>query len=131
TRHGFLPEFERDTISSMTDMETGIKIDIYYSRDVSGIPIDIIAKTAEVKEIARESKVKVVNPAVLIAMKINSGRPKDIEDIKNIISSLYKNPRDIVTKESQVFEYLDERMFLNALSMLGIETKEEAYRARR
>jgi hypothetical protein len=76
---------------------TGIKVDIYILYEgekreewpISGIPKSDIIKNALDIELSNKEKVKVVDPVRLVLMKLNAGRPKDYQDIANIISHVY------------------------------------------
>ncbi len=76
---------------------TGIKVDIYVlykgeergERPISGMPKSDIIKNALDMELSNKEKLKVVDPVRLVLMKLNAGRPKDYQDIANIISHVY------------------------------------------
>lgn len=61
----------------------GIQAD-FYTRDVGGIPVDWILKTAVPVQVGRE-KIRVICLEGLILAKHRAGRPQDIADLRKLI----------------------------------------------
>jgi hypothetical protein len=123
---------------------SGVKIDIYLLREgeqreswpISGIPkIDIIDNAVE-RQLPTGDRVYIVDPVRLVLMKFNSHRPQDIEDIGNIISSLYSSFDDFLEEGGGIIysyvkmgfgefgkEYVDKK-YSDVISLLeGIYNK--------
>ncbi|MGP8057930.1 MAG: nucleotidyltransferase [Nitrososphaerales archaeon] len=61
----------------------GVKIDIY-TRDVGGIPIEDIFRTAADVPL-RKGRIRVMGLEALLLAKLQASRPQDIEDIRQIV----------------------------------------------
>ena len=113
--NGFIYENDADGgIKKLIDESTGISIDLYYTKRVSGIEIsDIISYSKKVSIGAHDTKVDVVNPALLVLMKIKSNREKDWGDIYNLMYNLYGTPENFVNKENKILS-----LYLNSTDKL-------------
>jgi hypothetical protein len=120
---GFIVDSSKGPLSNVVDKESGICVDVYFSRDVSGIPInDIIKGSLEMNLHAgsKAAKVRVASPFHMIMMKYNvflsdgngrgSREGKDGDDIKNIIQNHYGSIKDFLDKERvRLYEMLPEK----------------------
>ena len=108
--NGFIYEtYDDGKLKKLINRETNTSIDLYYSADLGGIHIEDLLSLAKTRTLGHDSEtVKVVNPALLILMKLKSNRPKDIEDVGKLIQNLYGTPEKFIEKENAVLSrYLD------------------------
>ena len=102
--NGFIYEtYEDGKLKKLINRETNTSIDLYYSADLGGIHVEDLLRLAKTRTLGHDSEtVKVVNPALLILMKLKSNRPKDIEDVGKLIQNLYGTPEKFIEKENAV-----------------------------
>ncbi len=118
---GFLIDSSKGPLSSIVDRESGICVDVYFSRDVSGIPISNIIKDSVEMTMqvgGTSAKIRVASPFHMIMMKYNTflsnenGRGsrgnKDGNDIKNLIQNHYGDVKGFLDKErTKICEMFD------------------------
>lgn len=93
--------------------EEGIKLDIY-TKDVSGISIPFIFRTAVTKRI-RSKEIKVICLEALLIAKMRAARPQDIEDVQMLCGRLGKTIRwDIVDLLATPIESAELRNVVSA-----------------
>ena len=71
--------------------QEGVKLDIY-TRDVSGIPVSEVFRTAVVKQVGSD-EIKVMCLEALLIAKMRASRPQDIEDVQELCRRLGKSIR--------------------------------------
>jgi predicted nucleotidyltransferase len=69
----------------------GVKLDVY-TRDVSGIPVSDVFKTAVVKRVG-SGEIRVICLEALLIAKMRASRPQDIEDVQILCRRLGKTMR--------------------------------------
>ena len=106
---GFMYEESKDLVKKIIDKETGISIDLYYTKPISNIELSDIIKYSQKRTMGhRGAIVNVVHPALLILMKMQSNRQKDRNDVYNLIDNLYGQPELFMQKENQILSmYLE------------------------
>lgn len=93
----------------------GMKIDIY-TKDVSGISIDEIFKTAIAIQKAGAT-IKIICLEALLLAKMRAGRPQDNEDLRRLCKLHGKNIRwDLVESMARSLETVRLRQYVTALS---------------
>ena len=104
---GFLIERNKHgKITALEDRVNGVKIDLYYSRPINNIDIDDILKNSVLVNLKGET-FRVVSPAILIIMKIDSGREQDIRDVDVLLEKFYKSDIEhFVNSEKQTLDNL-------------------------
>ncbi len=104
---GFLIERNKHgKITALEDRVNGVKIDLYYSRPINNIEIDDILKNSVLVNLKGET-FRVVSPAILIIMKIDSGREQDIRDVDVLLEKFYKSDIEhFVNSEKQTLDNL-------------------------
>ena len=66
----------------------GVRVDIY-TKDVSGIEVSVISRTAETKPLGKGSTIRVMCPEALLLAKLRASRPsrpQDAQDIHELFS---------------------------------------------
>ncbi|MCL4389678.1 MAG: hypothetical protein M1528_02445 [Candidatus Marsarchaeota archaeon] len=143
--NGFVVDSSSAPLGKIVDMESGIRIDLYFSRDISGVPIsDIIEGSTEISLPVgkKTANIRVASPVHLIIMKYNTfisdgkgsgGRQgKDGADMRNIISNHYRTPENFLNVEgaklAEYFMHNPEAMkaFANILLLVsyGIHSRQ-------
>ena len=64
----------------------GVKLDVY-TKDVSGIPVPTVFKTAVTKKIG-SAEVKIMCLEALLVAKMRASRPQDVEDVQTLCQRL-------------------------------------------
>ncbi len=94
--------------------QEGVKLDVY-TRDVSGIPISDVFKTAIVIRIGPD-EIKVMCLEALLIAKMRASRPQDVEDVQTLCRRLGKAVRwDVVDKLATSTEAAELRNVVSAL----------------
>lgn len=109
--NGFLPKTEKGG-KRYYSVDDGSRIDLYYNnREINGISIDLIVGSAQRITPLRDKtrSIKVATPAVLILMKYDTGREKDIVDIANLLLQQYSgNVKEFMEKEKATLDIFIE-----------------------
>ncbi len=105
----FMYEESKGLVKKLIDRETNISIDLYYSKSISNIELSDIIKYSQKRTMGSQGTiVNVVQPALLILMKMQSNRQKDKNDIYNLIDNLYGQPERFMQKENKMLSmYLE------------------------
>ncbi len=104
----FIEPSKSGKITQLYDTENDVKIDLYYNKPVNGIPIEFIEKhSLSVK--LKNDVVRVVEPSLLLLMKLDAGREQDMRDVQVILETFYN---------SKIENYLEkEKSTLNDLEI--------------
>jgi hypothetical protein len=104
--NGFLIDSSKGKITQLYDRESGVRIDLYYNKPINGIPIDFIEDhSLEMK--LKNSVVRVVEPSLLMIMKLETGREQDIRDVEAILDKFYNSKINVyLEKEADVLNEL-------------------------
>lgn len=100
-------------IVGATDMEdTSIEpltLDFYYARPINGIEISEILKNVKEIDVA-DTKVLVPKPAIMLMLKYDAGRPKDVRDFDLLLGNFYGGKiESLFEKEKTLFDELLEK----------------------
>jgi SepF-like predicted cell division protein (DUF552 family) len=93
----------------------GVKLDVY-TRDVSGIPVFEVFKTAVVKRVG-SGEIRAMCLEALLIAKMRASRPQDIEDVQTLCRRLGKTIRwDVVDALATPMESAELKNVVSAFS---------------
>jgi len=85
-----------------------ITLDFYYSRPINGITIKEILKNVEEVNVAH-TKVLVPKPPIMLMLKYDAGRLKDIKDFELLLRNFYGSKKEsLFENEKKLFDELLE-----------------------
>ena len=84
--HGYFAHIENG--KKVRRSPRGIRVDIY-TKDVSGIEVSLISKTAEMKSLGKGETIRIMSSEALLLTKLRASRPsrpQDAQDIQELFS---------------------------------------------
>ncbi len=95
---------------NLLDLETGVKIDLYYSRPINNFPLEHVTKysiTYPIQLNHETHNISIASIPTLVVLKLYTGREKDREDVYHLIKNNYIDLKQFIEDEKTRIEFND------------------------